>query len=85
MGKDNPSNWLAITVRLPTLCQRNILSNIIEMVVVLRPSPTLKKRPAAAGLFFDFIPSLASHKIHGFPQPRLAEVMNAVAISEAQR
>jgi len=51
MGKDYRFNRLAATIRLPTVCQRDRLSDKINMVVVDQPSPTLMKRPAAAGLF----------------------------------
>jgi hypothetical protein len=51
MGQNNLSNRSATTIRLPTICQRYKLSDKINTVVVDRPSPTSKKRPAAAGLF----------------------------------
>jgi len=86
MGKDNRPNLLATTIVLPAPCQRNRLSDIIDMVVVDRPPPKSKKRPVAAGLFLCLvhIPSPPLDNIRGLPQPRLAERANAAAIGETQ-
>ena len=49
--KDSRSNLSTTTIPLLTICQRDWLSAIMNMVVVVRPSLKLKKRPVAAGLF----------------------------------
>jgi hypothetical protein len=76
MGGHNHSGLSATTIRLPIICQWDRLSAIITMVVVDRPSPTSKKRPATAGLFLSllYIPSFVPHNIRGFAQQRLFEV-----------
>jgi hypothetical protein len=48
---DNPPDRSAPAIRLATVCQQDGLSEIINTVVVDRPSPTSPERPAAAGLF----------------------------------
>jgi len=50
------------------------IANIKEETCYRRSLPTLV-----------YIPSLASHNIRGFPQPRLIEVTNTIVIGEAQR
>jgi hypothetical protein len=51
MGKHNRFGPPTTTVLSPNICQRDRLSGKINMVVVDRPSPKPKKRPALAGLF----------------------------------
>jgi len=87
MGKDNHFRLSGTTILLPIACQRQQLVDIVNAVVVDRPSPKLKKRPVAAGLFLCLIhiPSPPLDNIRGLLQPRLFEVANNTAIGEAER
>jgi hypothetical protein len=49
-GRRLSLNRLTTAIHLPILCQFDILSDIIEMVMVDRLSPKAKRRPVAAGL-----------------------------------
>jgi len=51
-------NRLTTTLQLPVVCQYIRLGDIIEMVMVNRLSPKLKKRPVAAGLFLIYFTSV---------------------------
>jgi len=79
MGSHNHSSPSATTVRVPIICPLNRLSDIIDTVVVDRPSPKPKKRPAVAGLFLTSVctPFLS---IHNTPsRGRSAEAINTHA------
>ena len=87
MGKHSRSGGSATTARPLIPCQRQRLIDIMNAVVVDRPSPKSKKRPVAAGLLLCLvhIPSPPLDNIRGFPQPHLVEVVNVATIGEAQR
>jgi len=87
MGKDNHFRLSGTTMVLPIPCQRHQLVDIVNAVVVDRPSPKSKKRPVAAGLFLCLvhIPSPPLDNIRGLLHPRMVEVANNTVIGEAER
>ena len=87
MGKDNRFRLSGTTMLPPVAYQRQWFVDIMNAVVVDRPSPKSKRRPVAAGLFLCLvhISSLPHDNIRGFPQPRLVEIANNAVIGEDER
>jgi hypothetical protein len=73
MGRGNRSDRSATATLRPIACQRNTLGRMMQMVVVVRPSPRLKKRPAATGLFlfqFAYPPFLSATRALAKARPK---------------